>query len=64
MTPVFKRAKTVLALDRAATVIGCSNLCLRIAEHIIRRILKSFNVTGFPLHISRYEHGSAEQAFL
>jgi hypothetical protein len=24
MTPVFKQAKTIYALDRAATVIGCS----------------------------------------
>jgi hypothetical protein len=34
--PAFKRAKTVHALDRAATVIGISGICLFINNHFER----------------------------
>jgi hypothetical protein len=49
--PVFKRAKTIHALDRAATVIGPSQgLLIQTARHQLRGKDLYTNYPGFNLH--------------
>jgi hypothetical protein len=40
--PVFKRAKTVHALDRAATVIDCISYCVKKSADTNKEILREF----------------------